>query len=73
MPLCNTPGFSLNLAHYGSAAEVRHLNMAIAMERDTEGHSTVPLVSLYWGFAPGLVTLPGMLILHHAKRSNACY
>ena len=69
-----TPGISPNQAYYGSAdhiPEVSHLNRAIAMERDTEGHKMVPLVSLYSGFAPGLITPPGMSILHRAKWSNA--
>ena len=69
-----TPEFSTNPACYGSADHilgVRHLNRAIAAERDTEGHKMVPVVSLYSGFASGLITPPGMLILHRAKWSNA--
>ena len=69
-----TPGISPNMAQYGSVdhiPEVRHLNRAIAMERDTEGHKIVHLVSLYLGFAPGLITPPGMLVIHRAKWSNA--
>ena len=69
-----TPEFSTNSPCYGSADHilgVRHLNRAIAAERDTEGHKMVPVASLYSGFAPGLITPPGMVILHRAKWSNA--